>query len=911
MAKTANDLANAAGVLIKINDPSIDTDWKGLLFNLGSMAAHGVGAYAGKLDSGANALMAFKGLWDSVKRSDPDGTKAWLLVVYALAKSVATISATGLNPNQTDAIINAFKTFNTKATKALKTDDFILSPDFFVYPARLDLYQALRGDLTTALAFARLDKSKDLSHLSGLIDSAFNASVHDVLRENSEYFSSLIQNLETPGISAQQHELDWARYRAHLISEFEVTPVFGQDDSKVSLSQLYVPLRAQWFEKDTDETTDARIHHTVWLEDDVEEWISNRPQNSPIKLIYGGPGCGKSTFAKALAAKLAKDEGLRPVFIELQKLKFDSELFDDIKYLMERELKHFHDTPISDKSCSHTLPFVLIFDGLDELARPGGKGADEVARDFANDLHRLLDRLNTPDNICAIAIVTGRDPIIEALKKKTKGLADCQALKACGYAPISMNHNAKEIEKIDQRPIWWTRFATARGKSKNILQAFQDKQLEGLSNEPLLCYLLAVSDMTTTGWEKAAKNHNLIYDKLLGDVWDRKWGKGRVGPTLALDNCDDFDLLMESMALAAWHGDESNNRTATDAGFTKAREITGANEAWNKFTKDQGPELTNLALTFYFKQSSENDQGFEFSHKSFSEYLVGRLLFKSVLNIAKDFPDRVPEPDYHLEKWLKLTGSTTIDEFIIPFIHNQARLTKIDELESARVSLEKLFNHVIRNGMPAHKEDHGTWRQREDVQLKGETSLLACLTAIMGALYENDTNTQNLDFDWNTGSASVRNFINRLQSQCFAGHIKNFSLSHINFKGIDAVENSMWGINFEYCNFSGANLHRSNFNGCRLRNVNMEKAHLPFASLRCSSLRAADLRGADLREADLRDADLRGADLRGADLRGANLRRTKFGRAKIDGAHLPENWKSLVTFDEGSSPIGTPIRDRG
>ena len=84
-----------------------------------------------------------------------------------------------------------------------------------------------------------------------------------------------------------------------------------------------------------------------------------------------------------------------------------------------------------------------------------------------------------------------------------------------------------------------------------------DPRLRGLTDEPLLCYLLALSGYAVDNWEEAAENRNRIYERLVNEIWKRGWGDGgRQGAGKSLTQTH-FNRLMETIALAAWRGGDT------------------------------------------------------------------------------------------------------------------------------------------------------------------------------------------------------------------------------------------------------------------------------------------------------------------------------------------------------------------
>src|SRR5208337_2576116 len=96
-----------------------------------------------------------------------------------------------------------------------------------------------------------------------------------------------------------------------------------------------------------------------------------------LKLLGGGPGSGKSTTAKEFARRLAKRDDCRPLFIPLAHIDAAFDLREAINaYFTKRTGSPFRQPPLARKVVEEGPPLVLIFDGLDELARPGEAAND-------------------------------------------------------------------------------------------------------------------------------------------------------------------------------------------------------------------------------------------------------------------------------------------------------------------------------------------------------------------------------------------------------------------------------------------------------------------------------------------------------------------------------------------------------
>jgi predicted NACHT family NTPase len=108
------------------------------------------------------------------------------------------------------------------------------------------------------------------------------------------------------------------------------------------------------------------------LEGELDDWLKRgSTEGDAIRLITGGPGSGKSTFAKWLAAELSEKQRMRVLFIPLQRFRILASLKEAMaSYLTET--KRFQQNPLSQQGFANPSdPLLLIFDGLDELTKPG------------------------------------------------------------------------------------------------------------------------------------------------------------------------------------------------------------------------------------------------------------------------------------------------------------------------------------------------------------------------------------------------------------------------------------------------------------------------------------------------------------------------------------------------------------
>ncbi|WP_026340528.1 pentapeptide repeat-containing protein [Thioalkalivibrio sp. ALJT] len=112
----------------------------------------------------------------------------------------------------------------------------------------------------------------------------------------------------------------------------------------------------------------------------------------------------------------------------------------------------------------------------------------------------------------------------------------------------------------------------------------------------------------------------------------------------------------------------------------------------------------------------------------------------------------------------------------------------------------------------------------------------------------------------------------------------------------DCTQPASPGVNWNYCDqsgadlrgvdLSGASLHSARLTRARLRGARLSTADLRFVDLSLAGLQQAALDATNLTGADLTRADLAGARLDGADLSHANLSGANLNNARLDGARL-------------------------
>lgn len=852
------------GIVLSEATASLHIQWRDLLLGIGEMVAQIAVAPATAGSSMPAAITAGFEALKNIAVEESLESRAFVLFALSLATAMDSLTPRHGAAGKDGVGVKLKKLMASE----LASGRHVLGHGFFDNPSSNSLYKSLRTEAATLLLDAKNFGRTTILEMAAKLDVAFNSSVNQVYRARSEYFAELVDS-NPEATRAAQMESDWVYYRSILKKNFYVAPVFGQEDTKVSLSQIYVPLYGSCSYEDGDRSFDR----SDLLDELIDDWMSSAAVHDSVRLLFGGPGSGKSSYCKALAARLAELDVVRPVHIELQHTSALSDIRHAIETRLVSEREYFSADPIDQKDDNR--PFVFIFDGLDELVVPGTQAASRVADGFVLALRGLLKSLNSAGKVRALAIVTGRDAIMQSFAS-TYNVPPHAAIQVLGFT-----EGRHEGGRIDQRPIWWSKFSDAYGFAPDLPEALSAVSLAEITNEPLLCFLLALSGYMTDNWEAAAENPNLIYDKLIGDVWERKWGEGanslpgRVGSSLKLNSRDDFDLLMESVALAAWWGGE--NRVATRKHLDLAFEVTNSKSIWENFRADEGEEITSLALTFYFKKSELDSQGIEFTHKTFSEYLVSRFLIRNFVGrVANALVTRDIDLQEASERWCKFGVHASTNNSILGFLRNQIKLSGSALTVKHKLALDDWLSSVLENGLPIQKSFTASFSKLEEMQRFGQLSLVSCMVALAG-YFSGRGGGERINVSW-AGRNAQAQLITRLVNFMGSANSSELDFSHFNFISdhegmfatcLFAVETTFYNVNME-----GAVLAMGYFSQCDFRHSNLRGIHASRADFTEADLRESNLQRATMDATDLLRADLRGADMTGVSLEGATIEET-------------------------------------
>jgi len=824
-----------------------------------------------------------------------------------------------------------------------------ISQDFFDHPAELPIIEAAQEPFKDWLRSFGLSDA-EVDSVTRRLGAYFTFALHREWAKDPSFYRPIEQELDkadTPFAKADAKERGWLRNAAFLQRQTE-EPIF---DEAFGLNQVYVPLRAYWIERakgtgrfgaepvlggpDREE-----VWHVVDLASHLRDWVYGADKNDAIRVVCGGPGCGKTSFAKMFAAVLAKDTDLGILYIPLHRLEFEGKFRDAIRNFVAGDLEILPHDPLDQNEEHRRL--VMFVDGLDELAMSGRVG-QEAASDFADELDRAVDRINDR-NLRLQVILGGREVVIQASERTFKQSG--QILHVLPYfvpgrgevrrptqVPREQFTDPGHFLAQDQRDLWWANYGLASGRGYSVLpDPLKKPALDEITGQPLLNYLLALS--FDRGKIQFGHDFNLndLYADLLRSLWYRRWGERQLPDVEKLEQAE-FEEILEEVGLAAWHTGE---RGVSIGRIADLCDQAGLTDRLRAFEKGAEKGATSLLAAFYFRQAKRagGERTFEFTHKSFGEYLAARRLVATFGVVAgeraRNRQNRKLGWDIEtaLIEWTRIAGPAAIDRDLFAFVERELALKNngAASVNDWHATLVELMNDQLRNGLPMTKIGLDTYHEMARQAQNAEEALLVSVYGCATVLNSSGPSSHEpirSRISW-PGGHGLRDMLGRLMQnrgfgplalrclgwleaggQALVGAIilGPINLKGTNLEGALFFHTSLFDANLEAAVLSGAHLeaamlHGANLQGADLRRARLEDAKLPRSDLKGANLSDAFLMGALLTGADLAGADLAGADLEGANLQGANLQGANLDKAKsLRGVTIDPEWLGRLGID--------------
>lgn len=872
---------------------------------------------------GSGAIAGAFGKWDSVASSGLDAVSAlglaqddptviaWVLVQRSLLQAMSDLlqdyrgHLQGQEPN--------FQLLCNQLDLALEKSDFVLNSSFFEQPKTLSVLTAVQDPYRRWLQTVGL-APHEAQAIAQRLPTYFVYALNQQWRQNRQDYARLQEALQTPFIQASDREQRWERYSAWLARRVD-EPLFAE---AFSLRQIYVPLRGYYERKNSGELAEGEPAIARRTETQVErvavdlmstllDWVKRADKDDAVRVLCGGPGCGKSSFARMFAAELIDTKTLPVLLIPLHQFNLEDDLIAAMQDFIDSDFDDIlPPNPLEKQYAEQRI--LLIFDGLDEIVMQG-KGATQAVQDFVREVLKKLMLFNR-NKARIMILMTGREVVVQDHRNEFRRDGQIlytmpyfqkdEDLKKFNYILDNTFNNLKFL-RLDQRQHWWQKYGTLKNKNYAGLPSDLDRDnLTDITAQPLLNYLIALSyDRGELDFSERS-NLNTIYADLLEQVYQRDWA-GYQHPQLGNIAHGDFVRILEEVAIVCWHGD---GRTATIDKIAQRCATGKLKQVLEIFQGSAQEGVTRLLTAFYFRQSEQygGDATFEFTHKSFGEYLIIRRIIRELELMQAQLSQHRENPDIGwsekecLRRWAELCGPTYLDRYLLKFLRDEVKLQAVDKVRAWQLMLCDLMGYMLKNGMPM-EEVKACPRYLDQLRhaLHAEEVLLAALSSC--ALV-----TEELSHITFSNERIFGIWLGRLLGQRPSMSAENKivleCLNHLDLSGISLCGKELVGAFFRGSCLKDTNFEESNLRDTDLMDINLSGANFSGADLTEASLVKSNLINADFEGTTFEGADLENTNLAGALLRGANFLSANFAGANLTGAILVSANLRNITWDD-------------
>ena len=802
---------------------------------------------------------------------------------------------------------------------SLEVRDVNIDQKFFDRPGDRSIVEGFKALLLGWLKRLGVDESA-ANAIADRLPSYFVYALNQEWRRNSKSYGPLLETLNTPFTKAGEREWAWVEYAALLERRIH-EPVF---DEPFSLSQIFVPLSAYYYkerrrnEPEVNTLRDERQkrrHVVIDLQEELASWVDSADLQDAIRVISGGPGSGKSSFARVFVSGIAQNQSkIKVLFVPLHLIDASKDLVEEVGRFV-RDEGVLLSNPLDPESAEPNL--LVVFDGLDELATQG-KAAADIARGFVREVEKTIERRNQ-QVVRLRVLLSGRELVVQ--ENESEFRRPRQILNLLPYfTPISETaenevvvHEAIEYEdparllQKDARQEWWRNYGVLTGKDFEGLPAELNRDdLAEITAQPLLNYLVALSFTRDKLDFTKDINLNSIYADLVAAVHERGYEKRRAYGPIRHMTLDQFSRVLEEIGLAAWHGD---GRTTTVREIEEHCKTSGLASMLEAFQEGAKAGVTRLLAAFFFRQYGQRPSGdptFVFTHKSFGEYLAARRVVRAMERVSRELDRRASSPDEGwderdaLKHWAQICGPSAMSEYLHTFLLNEVRLRAHIELEGWQEQFLRLFNFVLRHAMPMEQLQIATFREAMFQSQNAEEGLLVALNSCARTIGRNSVIQQpepttfgtwlmrieGLREDWGRLVRRSLSFLTLPRAFLFSNDLYGANLVSSDLEGLQSGLLCATSANLSRANFKNAHMDEARFVNSNLSNTNFEKAILTRADMTFANLTGANLSGAKFSGAKLSGANLTRANLSGANLSGADLTRANFTEADLTEADL-------------------------
>ncbi len=689
--------------------------------------------------------------------------------------------------------------------------------DFFDNPTNINIFKPLGNIIKKWFKLFGLS-NLEAEFSAQKLKSYYIFSLNDNWRNNSEDYQIIFEKLITPFSNITKIELEWRAYHSYLIKQID-QPVF---DEHFGIQDIFISTPGYIERKKKKEETLYIERHVIQVFDTLKKWLNQtKEEEDCIKVISGGPGSGKSTLAKMFSALIAKENALKVLYIPLQHLNIKEDLTISLgDYLHESNF--FLHNPLEEIHKNSTQ-LLIIFDGLDELSKQG-KHAFELAKEFIHEIQRKIANINRV-KLKLFVLLTGRELSIQNQSSLFRRPNQIIHLLPYYVADKDLYVDKGKLLKPDLRNDWWSKYGELKGlKYSGFPKELINPNLDDITAQPLLNYLVALTYERNIVKFSENTNLNEIYGDLIKAVFDRQYEKKQHKVITELSiNENSFFRILEEIAISAWHSGDI--RTTTILEINKHIKHNNLDVLFKEFQLGVQAGISRLLTAFYFRQKGvDNDQNktFEFTHKSFGEYLAARrivnfMLLQNKKIVAYDLdPDDGVDRKEALKKIIETLGVMPIDNYLFSFLQNEIKLLPKKETEQLQQTLISLVEFVIHKGMPVELLSPRPNFEKEQCYYRNTLLFLFLMLKI-----SSDCTKIRSTINWSTDSTLAEFFgimrpmkppkVDRKEQA------SNKSQRHENLR-------SLFNICFTYmeinnCHLSSTDLTYSDFSNSKLSNV--------------------------------------------------------------------------------------------
>jgi len=698
-------------------------------------------------------------------------------------------------------------------------------------PCNTDFYTEIERFISTALKKMEFSSSI-ISAVEKGMQKSFKQELQSEWRESIKY-RELRDYFITPFDAAVADESAWDAYADRLRGNIN-TSLFGE---QYSLNDIYTPLNAYYCEEADNSmhraTQKKEMRYVCDLNALLEKWLDMNDSNDAYRIISGEPGSGKSAFTKKFAADHI--DNTRLVYVPLDKLSIEGQFSIQFSNFAQQE-------GLSADILEREKKILIILDGLDELTALGQAAANAAYR-FVSNVHTTIDSLNSRGKKIFV-IISGRIPSIQEASSLFVNNPK-QLLHLLPYymhssllRKSSQSYEYVDDDKllIDYRKIWWSKYAIATNNniSDEIPKELLASDLKELTSSPLLLHLMAIC-YTEDG--SIPINRAELYKMLLEGVYNRApktvKRENRHPLTRLFKSADEFIEVLSDVAVAMWHSSGRQvtletvetycNKNNHGELLKKLKEVAGAGGA------------IGLFMAFYSRKAEHigDKESFEFTHKSFGEYLVARRVVDKLGRICDDLNNKQlgerVSLTTELENWFDLCGATKLDAAQERLISDHVALYQHNIVSKWQYTIIKLMEYSANNGYPNPRERQPLNDEMRCVR-NAEIALLVMHSACA------HITKKALDITWQEETTAGA-WLKRIQgNEDDTMFLVNKCLAYINFTkcrlpfvmfmradltGCVFYDAFLYGANFYF-----AIIENSVFNKCKLYDANFHNANI-------------------------------------------------------------------------------------